>query len=317
MTSPSTNQTPTVWTQAELATQAQIALNEFVERRLAEPGGVYIAHVKARRKSLVRLFKALAGINPDKPDPNVVRAVLLDEDLFDALRYVTGPPVSEDDLGVLVTRSVQRIKISDLRQSDELPTEVLNLICRLADPVRFPWVASRRSPTLRELRAAIYATTTLHAAQSLQTARRGYGREVERRLETRLEELGFTRVSAPNKGQITVPIHYPIFPKFYGECTVHGRKVDLFIPLPTGKMIALEAKDSSSGLNSVKRLNNDTAAKARHFAEQAGKNMINVALLSGVFKIDSLTSAQQSGLYIVWSHDTDGFIEWVKTQTAA
>jgi hypothetical protein len=314
MTATHANKPPTVWTEAELAEQAQVALEDFVARRLAEPGGVYLAHVRDRRKSLVRLFRALANVDAANPDLAVIRSVLLDEDLFDALRYVAGPPVSEDDLGVLVTRSIQRIKRSDLRKSDQLPKEVLELICRLADPSRFPWLSPRRLPTQRELRNAIYATTTLHAAQSLQTARRGYGREVERRLEVRLEQLGFKKIPTPNKGQISVPIHYPQYPNFFGECTVHGRKVDLFIPLQSGKMIALEAKDSSSGLNSVKRLNNDTAAKAKHFADQAGKNMINVALLSGVFKLESLISAQNSGLYIVWSHSMDGFIGWIKTQ---
>ncbi|WP_116394749.1 XamI family restriction endonuclease [Nitrobacter sp. Nb-311A] len=125
----------------------------------------------------------------------------------------------------------------------------------------------------------------------------------------------FERTSAPHQAKITDPIHYPKYPNFYGECTVHGRKVDLFIALPNGRMIALEAKDSSSGLNSVKRLNNDTAAKAKHFATEGGKNIVNVALLSGVFKLSSLVSAQNSGLFLVWSHDLDGFIEWVKSQT--
>jgi hypothetical protein len=40
-----------------------------------------------------------------------------------------------------------------------------------------------------------------------------------------------------------------------------------------------------------------------------------VALLSGVFKVESLMQAQESGLYLVWSHDLDGFVEWIKTQT--
>jgi len=127
--------------------------------------------------------------------------------------------------------------------------------------------------------------------------------------------LDFTKVRTPNKGKIIDPIHYPGYPNFYGECTVHGRKVDLFIALPNQRMIALEAKDSSSGLNSVKRLNNDTAAKAKHFATEGGKTIINIALLSGVFKISSLLNAQESGLYIVWVHELDGFIEWIKSQT--
>lgn len=312
---PNTSATPTTWTKDELLEQAQIALDEFVDRRLAEPGGKYQAHVKARRAAIVRLFKALSGVNPDSPDPAIVRKVLLDAELFDALRYVTGPPVSEDDLGVIVTRNVKGFNKTDLRKSEQLPVDVLKLICRLADPYRFPWVADSRAPSSRELRDAIQATMTLHATQSLQTERRGYGKEVEKRLEIRLIELGFNKVPTPNKAKITAPVHYPTYPNFYGECTVHGRKVDLFIALPTGRMIALEAKDSSSALNSVKRLNNDTAAKAKHFAAEGGKNIINVALLSGVFKVESLISGQESGLFLVWSHDLDGFIEWVKSQT--
>ena len=80
-------------------------------------------------------------------------------------------------------------------------------------------------------------------------------------------------------------------------------------------MIALEAKDSSSGLNSVKHILNDTAAKARHSTSHAGKNIITVGVLSAAFKVDSLKAAQNADLYLVWSHDLDGFVEWIKTQT--
>lgn len=79
-------------------------------------------------------------------------------------------------------------------------------------------------------------------------------------------------------------------------------------------MIALEAKDSSSALNSTKRLLNDTAAKAKHYGVEAGKNIISVALLSGVFEPADLRTAQTSGLYLVWAHDIDSFIDWVKSQ---
>lgn len=336
MTIPNVSVTPTVWNDDQLAEQAQIALEEFVDRRLAEPGGKYLAHVTARRAGIVRLFKSLAGIDPLSPDPAIVRTVLLDEELFDALRYVTGPPVSEDDLGVLVTRNIEGISKTGIRESDDLPVDVLKLICRLADPFRFPWVAVGRAPTKRELRSAIQSTMTMHAAQALQTERRGHGRIVEQRLEMRLTELGFMKIAGqkkkgrkpkngevaapalpayPARGQVRQPTHHPVYPYFYGECSVYGRKVDMFIALATGRMIALEAKDSSSGLNSTKRLLNDTAAKARHYFAEQGKNIISVALLSGVFKVADLRIAQNSGLYLVWAHDIDGFIEWIKSQT--
>jgi hypothetical protein len=309
------SRTPRYWEEHELAAQAEIALNEFADRRLAEPGDRYVAHVNARRDALIRLFKTLSRVDPANPNVETVRKVLLDDELFAALRYVSGPPVSEDDLGVLVTRDIKGFNKTMLRDDDRLPADVLALICRLADPYRFPWISARRAPSAREIRDAVLATMTLHATQSLQTERRSYGKFVEGRLESRLVELGFTKARSPNRARITDPIHYPTYPDFYGECTVHGRKVDLLIALPTQRMIALEAKDSSSALNSVKRLNNDTAAKARHFSSEGGKTIINVALLSGVFKVSHLIAAQLSGLYLVWAHDMDGFIEWIKSQT--
>lgn len=342
MNLPNTSATPRIWTEQELEIEAQKALEEFVDRRLAEPGGKYLTHVRARRSAMVRLFKVLAHVDPSDPDPQIVRRVLLDAELFDALRYVTGPPVSEDDLGVLVTRNINGLNKTDLKDQDSIPVSVLKLICKLADPFRFPWIVAGRAPTSRELRTAIAATTTMHAAQALQTERRGHGKLVEQRLELRLSELGFQKISGktakqnkrvklkkgeiptvpiqtlpafPSKGRVTQPSHHPAYPYFYGECVVYGRKVDLFIALATGRMIALEAKDSSSGLNSTKRLLNDTAAKAKHYTAEAGKNIISVALLSGVFKVSDLKAAQTAGLYLVWAHDIDSFVEWIKSQS--
>ena len=140
------------------------------------------------------LFKALSGVDPTNPAPEAVRSVLLDDELFGALRYVAGPPVSEDDLGVLVTRKIKGISKTGLKESDDLPVSVLKLICKLADLLRFPWIAAGRSPTPRELHTAIQATTTVQAAQWLQTERRGYGKIVEQNLEARLKELGFIKV---------------------------------------------------------------------------------------------------------------------------
>lgn len=306
---------PRIWGASELSEQAKIALNEFVDRRLAESRTVYTEHFVRHRSTLLRLFKSLSKIDPVKPDTVAVREILLDDKLFSALRYIGGPPISEDDLGVLVTRDIRGFNKTDINSNDKLPAEVLELICRMADRYRFPWLSAERGPSKKQIRESIQATATLVATQSLQTERRKYGKEIERRLESRLVELGFSKVRTPNKSKVTAPMHYPRYPEFYGECTVHGRKVDLFIALPTARMIALEAKDSSSALNSVKRLNNDTAAKAKHFATEGGKNIVNVALLSGVFKVESLLSAQEAGLHLVWAHEMDGFVDWIRSQS--
>lgn len=333
MTTPSSqaSSAPRVWSQHELAKEAQVALDEFVDRRLAEPKGTYATHFKARRKALVRLFRKLSGVDNLNPSLALVREVIGDEEMFAALRYVAGPPVSEDDLGVLVTRSVDGIAKKALADDDALPVAVLKLICKMSDPFRFPWIAAGRLPTPREIREAIAMTSALHASQALQTERRGYGRVVEQSLVATLAAMGYVKVTGgrgktkpkagqpllppyPPKGKVTQPSHHPAFPHFYGECTVYGRKVDLFIALKSGVMIALEAKDSSSALNSTKRLLNDTAAKAKHYQVAAGKNVISVALLSGVFKVTDLAQAQGAGLYLVWAHDLDEFVEWIGLQ---
>jgi hypothetical protein len=329
---PPASSAPRIWSQGELAQQAQVALDEFVDRRLAEPEGTYATHFKARRKALVRLFRKLSPVDALNPSVDRLREVIADEEMFAALRYVAGPPVSEDDLGVLVTRSVGGIAQKALAEDDALPVAVLKLICKMSDPFRFPWIPAARQPTPREIREAIAMTSALHASQALQTERRGYGRAVEQSLVTRLEAMGYVKVTGgrsksklmagqpllapyPPKGKVTQPSHHPAFPHFYGECTVYGRKVDLFIALKSGVMIALEAKDSSSALNSTKRLLNDTAAKAKHYQAAAGKNIISVALLSGVFKVEDLAQAQAAGLYLVWAHDLDEFVAWIGSQT--
>jgi hypothetical protein len=100
----------------------------------------------------------------------------------------------------------------------------------------------------------------------------------------------------------------------YGECSVYGRKTDLLIGLPDKRLVAVEAKDSSSVVNSVKRVLNDTAAKARHWDGHAGKMLIPVALLSGVFGVANLRDAQASGLFLVFSHDLQSFADWLAAQ---
>jgi hypothetical protein len=148
----------------------------------------------------------------------------------------------------------------------------------------------------------------------MQTERRAYGRAVERALRDRLQVIGYVRVTAPNKGRITAPVHMPAALTFYGECSVHGRRTDLLIGLPDGRAVAVEAKDSSSVVNSVKRVLNDTAAKAEHGHAKFGEMLVPVALLSGVFGIDSLKAAQAKGLYLVFAHDLESFVGWLEAQ---
>lgn len=303
---------PSIWTDLQLADQAQRSLEAFRDRRLAEPATRYPELLDQEKRAVRKLIRLLSVVDPDNPDPVQLRKIWGDAEVFDALRYVAGPPVSIDDLGVLVTASTAKLSKARLNRDDGLARNTLAMICHLTDDSRFPWVKDRRKAAPEEIKRAVYATASLHATQLLATERRGYGRKVEATLAAALLARGFQRVPAPNGGKIVSPNQHPAPHTFYNECSLRARKTDLLIGLSDGRAVAVEAKDSASVLNSVKRVLNDTAAKARYWDSQCGKTVVPVALLSGVFGVDNLRSAQQDGLYLVWTHDLDGFVSWLE-----
>src|SRR3546814_18285356 len=89
------------------------------------------------------------------------------------------------------------------------------------------------------------------------TERRGYGRKVEVALSDAPIARGFERVAAPNGGRIVAPNQHPAPRTFYPECSLRARKTDLLLGLSDGRAVAVEAKDSASVLNSVKRVLKD------------------------------------------------------------
>src|SRR3546814_15777051 len=125
-----------------------------------------------------------------------------------------------------------------------------------------------------EIKRAVYATASLHAAQLMATERRGYGRKVEVALSDALIARGFERVAAPNGGRIVAPNQHPAPRTFYPECSLRARKTDLLIGLSNGRAVAVEAKDSASVLNSLNTALNETAAKARYWVSQCGKTVV-------------------------------------------
>jgi hypothetical protein len=75
-----------------------------------------------------------------------------------------------------------------------------------------------------------------------------------------------------------------------------------------------EAKVSNNSTNSVKRLNNDAAAKARQWTQEFGtQNVVHAAGLAGVFKLHNLRSAQnQDRLTVFWAHRLDAIAEFIE-----
>ncbi|WP_369414122.1 XamI family restriction endonuclease [Paracandidimonas lactea] len=101
-------------------------------------------------------------------------------------------------------------------------------------------------------------------------------------------------------------LHGPSTTAIHAQCMLGTRKADVVVRLHDTRLMAIECKVSNSATNSVKRLNNDAAAKAERWINQFGKaQVVPAAALAGVFKVLNLEQAQDLGLTLFWSHDLD------------
>ena len=135
--------------------------------------------------------------------------------------------------------------------------------------------------------------------------------------ENRLEEpvrqtllrVGFAEAQA---ARISTLGNAPPAGRFCGEAVVGTRKADFVVGLWDERKMLIECKVSNSELNSVKRLNNDAAAKAEAWLQDFGRsNVVPVAVLGGVYKLGNLLEAQDRGLALFWAHDLVKLAEWV------
>jgi hypothetical protein len=96
------------------------------------------------------------------------------------------------------------------------------------------------------------------------------------------------------------------------ESALGNRKADIIAGLWDGRTMPIECKVSNSATNSVKRLNNDAAAKAEAWRIDFGATqVVPSAVLSGVYKLHNLEDAQRRGLKIFWAHDISRLTDWI------
>src|SRR5581483_560541 len=123
-------------------------------------------------------------------------------------------------------------------------------------------------------------------------------KEQEELVENALLQAGLTKV-VPR----SIPVLHdaPAPGEFCRESVLgspkEGRKADLIVGLWDRRIMPIECKVSNSAVNSVKRLNNDAAAKAEKWVQDFGQiPIVPTAVLGGVYKLHNLSSAQQRGL---------------------
>ncbi|MGN4073171.1 XamI family restriction endonuclease [Burkholderia gladioli] len=288
------------WTTAELAEDAATASSQFRAERLAVSGS-WELHYKHARGKFEQLFSKLSDLNPSAiTDKNLADAYGLG--LGEALRYLAGPPISDDDLQVIA--DVESIAPGVLKKNPEALRKVFDVIERVIDPHRFPWTEAGIAPTQQQREAALLASSVLLAAQRIATERRNEGKDnQESKVKDYLRNLGFTEV--PTMAINTI-VKGPQAMQFCAECQLGERKADVVVRLHDTRLMAIECKVSNSATNSVKRLNNDAAVKAEYWIKQFGAaQVVPAAVLAGVFKVLNLEQAQARGLSLFWSHDLD------------
>jgi hypothetical protein len=297
---------PPKWTSDRLEEERVRAIDRFRRERMEEPLEQYLEVFDEYRGRVEDLLETTVDLS--NLDTHGV-GLITDPNLLDALRYITAPPISADDLMVVADAVLTPKR---LRDDPEMARRIIQVICDGLDRRRFPWVVEGREATEAERSAAVLASTALIATQKVQTARRNIGKDLqEQRVEDALAGIDFKKVPTRT---IKTLAEAPAPGHFCRECKLGTRKADFVVGLFDNRVMPIECKVSNSSTNSVKRLNNDAAVKAVRWREEFGeRGVVPVAVLSGVFKLHNLEQAQERGLTIFWAHDLERLTEWIKS----
>ena len=295
---------PPPWTQQQLDEDRGKAMEVFRKRRTEEPIEAYLDAFDQYQGVLEELLEATVDLTADA---ETLVDIVSEPKLLEAFRYLAGPPISEDDLKVLAEAVLTP---SRLKKNRAMAKRVADVVIHGLDPRRFPWVVGGRDPSEAERRAAVLASAALLATRRLEAIRRNLEkRRQEDAVKKALRDAGLEEVETR---KITVLNRAPQPGAFCGESLLGDRKADIVVGLSDGRTLPIECKVSNSATNSVKRLKNDAAVKAVSWRRQFGENqVVPTAVLSGVYKLHNLTSAQSSGLNLFWAHDLPQLIDWI------
>jgi hypothetical protein len=298
---------PPRWSDEQLVAGLSKAKDLFREERLQEPLDAYTLAFDQFRSAVEDLLKTSSDLAElDRRSESIVT----NEALLEAFRYLAGPPISEDDLMVLADA---RLSPSRLREDPEMAARVLKVVQVALDRRRFPWVLEERQPTDSERNAAIIASAALLAASRVGTNRRNEGKD-RQEVMVRNALLARNWIQVPSRS-VTTFNQAPNPGEFCRESLLGSSKADFLVGLWDRRIMAIECKVSNSSTNSVKRLNREAAGKAEKWIYDFGvRNVVPVAILSGVYKLHNIKSAQERGLTVYWAHDLDQLLDWIDAE---
>jgi hypothetical protein len=276
----------------------------FRQQRVTEPLEVYFNHFDDYQGVVEELLESTVDLRLLREQ---AADFLTDKKGLFVMRYLLGPPISDADLAVLAEAMLSR---KQLRADSAMVGRIVQVIMDGLDRRRFPWVMEGREATAPEREAAILATAALIAMRRAETSRRNESKnDQETLVDETLLSIGLKKVpTRPVNTMSTAPTGG----EFCRETSLAGRKADFIIGLYDGRVMPLECKVSNSFLNSIKRLNNDTAIKAQTWIADFGRrHVVPAAVLSGVYKLPQLIDAQARGLTLFWAHDLQPMTDWI------
>jgi len=289
----------------DLQRQREFAVDQFRRARMEEPLEDYLEAFEEYQGTVEELLETTLDLT--EVESRGVE-LLSDSSLLEAFRYVAGPPISADDLKTLVsTKGLSRTR---LRRDSRLVQRIVETVLIGLDKRRFPWLDEGREASESERAAAVLATAALLATRRVGTKRRMEGKtQQEARVEDSLLAANFTKV--PTRAIQTID-DAPGVGEFCRESYLGSRKADFVLRLWDRRVMGIECKVSNSETNSIKRLNNDAAIKAETWRREFGeRNVVPAAVLSGVYKMESLEYAQSNGLALFWAHELQRLLDWV------
>jgi hypothetical protein len=301
--------TPPRWTEQQLATDAETATIAFRNERLDEPLELYSRHFESFSAVFRNIVDRLPELKGEPFSSDMIADLMRDGDTRRAFCYLTAPPISEDDLKTLAEASLAP---KALKAQPDSARRIRDIVVRILDPHRFPWIIENRAPKPEERAAAIIASAALVAARKVETFRRNDAKDrQEGKVKLLLASLGFTEVA---KRKIPTGALAPKPGEFMGETPLAGAKADVVATLRDGRILAIECKVSNSSVNSYKRVVHDTGGKATIWYRELGRaNVIASAVLNGVFSPANLASVQNDKeIALFWDHRLEDLREFVE-----
>jgi hypothetical protein len=289
------------WSESQIAADVRAASDEFRRRRLSEPLARYLAAFDASAAPVGDALSTLAhGWRDATAQADSWAAIWSSEAGREAFRYLSAPPISNDDLETLAATALSASAAADRLRRERL----LDVMRAVLDPRRFPWIGEGRLPQPQELKSAALATSTLIASQRVQTLRRGDEKAmVEGAVKGLLIGMGWQLVSSRPSGGIQNLLNDSPPPRhFLTQTNLGADNADVLIRLDDGRLLAIECKGSNSEINSRKRLNKEAAQNARAWLQRFGSQVVPGVALQGVFNPRYVVEAQDTPLLVFWGH---------------